>query len=160
MGIREEMIPMKPCYTSCLIIARATSTLFICFLRGLPLWALLLTGFTGKTSPVPSEQSAPWSLRQFELLDQFSGAAESNESNAYLKAVADTLEIANTFLASNGKKRLFCSETALDVSMLRVVVRGRILFLSELGREAQAAKARSGVVVAILQALRERFPCR
>ena len=160
LGISEEIMLMKPCHTSCLTIARATSTLFLCFLRGLPLWLLLLTGFAGKTSAVPSEQSKPWSLRQLELLDQFSGTVESNESNAYLKSVADSLEITNTFLASNGKERLFCSETALDVSMLRAVVRNRISFLSELGREAEAAKARSGVVVAILQALRERFPCR
>lgn len=151
---------MKPCYTSCLIIARATSALLRCVLRGLPLWALLLTSFAGKISAVPLNQSAPWSLRHFELLDRFAGTAESNEGNAYLKAVADSLEITNTFLASNGKERLFCSGMPLDVSLLRALIRNRITFLSELGPEAEAAKAHSGVVVAILQALRERYPCR
>lgn len=151
---------MKTRHISCLIIAFAVREIFCRIMFVPPLCVLLLTSVVGETSASALERPVPWSLRQFELLDELSGVVESSEGNAYLKAVADSFEITNTLLASNGKERLFCSETALDVSMLRALIRNRISFLSRLGRESEAAKARSGVVVAILQALRERFPCR
>lgn len=89
-----------------------------------------------------------------------SGTTESGEINAYLAAVADTFEIANTVLASSRKERLFCSDTRLDVSLLRRLLRERIAFLSGLGQDTEVVKARSGVVIVLLQALREKYPCR
>lgn len=129
-------------------------------LRVLPLTAVLFIGATDHMFALPSERPVAMTLRRFELLDQLSGAAESEESNAYLRGVADSLEIANSLLTSRGKERLFCVDRPLDISMLRRILRDRIAFLSNLGQESEAAKNRSGVVVAVLQTLRERFPCR
>lgn len=100
------------------------------------------------------------SLRRFELLDQLSGTRESSEINAYLAAVADTLEITNTVLASSGKPKLFCTDTPLDVPLMRRLLRERIAFLAKLGQDTEAIKARSGVVIVVLQALREKYTCR
>lgn len=121
--------------------------------------ALLLAGLAA-VGGAAAEPSGVLSLRRFELLDQMSGTTESGEINAYLTAVADSFEIANTVLASSGKERLFCSDTRLDVPLLRRLLRDRIAFLSELGQDTEAVKARSGVVIVLLQALRERYPCR
>jgi hypothetical protein len=120
--------------------------------------ALLVLSTTGvKAAP---EVSGILSLRRFELLDQLSGARESTEINAYLAAVADTLEITNTVLASSGKPKLFCIKTPLDVSLMRLLLRERIAFLANLGQDTETIKTRSGVVIVILQSLREKYPCR
>lgn len=89
-----------------------------------------------------------------------SGTRESSEINSYLAAVADSFEIANTVLASSGKDRLFCPDVPLDVPLMRRLLRERIAFLTKLGQDTEALKARSGVVIVLLQALREKFPCR
>lgn len=94
------------------------------------------------------------------MLDHLSGTSESGEINAYLAAVVDSFEIANTVLASSGKSRLFCADTPLDVPLMRRLLRERIAFLAKLGQDTEALKARSGVVIVLLQALREKYPCR
>ncbi len=106
-----------------------------------------------------AELSGVLSLRRFELLDQMSGARESTEINAYLAAVADTLDITNTVLAGSGKAKLFCADTSLDVPLMRRLLRERIAFLAKLGQDTDAIKARSGIVIVIVQALREKYPC-
>ncbi len=120
--------------------------------------ALLVLSTTGVKAS--TEVSGILSLRRFELLDQLSGARESTEINAYLAAVADTLEITNTVLASSGKPKLFCIKTPLDVSLMRLLLRERIAFLANLGQDTETIKTRSGVVIVILQSLREKYPCR
>lgn len=104
--------------------------------------------------------SSPLTLRRFELLDQFAGSFESSELNAYLAAVADSLELANSFLASGGRERLFCSDVSLDTATLRQILRDRITFLSKIGQDIETMKARSRITTVILQSLRERYPCR
>lgn len=120
--------------------------------------ALLVLSATGVKAS--TEVSGILSLRRFELLDQLSGARESTEINAYLAAIADTLEITNTVLASSGKPKLFCIKTPLDVSLMRLLLRERIAFLGNLGQDTETIKTRSGVVIVILQSLREKYPCR
>ena len=111
--------------------------------------------------PVPAaDRSGVLSLRRFELLDQFSGTAESSELNFYLRAVADSLVLANAYLASSGKPRLFCSDKAPDIQGLRGIVRDRIRFLGGLGKDTEAIKQRVGVVTVIIERLRETYPCR
>lgn len=123
-------------------------------------WATLLLAMGITQAQAAAELSGVLSLRRFELLDQFSGSRESSELNAYLSAVADTLDISNTVLASSGKAKLFCLDTPLTVPLMRGLLRERIAFLAKLGGDTDAIKARSGVVIVILQALREQYPCR
>ena len=130
------------------------------------LWTLPVVGLIGiayVTSAHAASSAGPTSsltLRRFELLDQLAGSAESSELNAYLAAVGDSLELANNFLASGGRERLFCSESALNAATLRKILRERIVFLSNLGQDTDTMKVRSRVVTVILQILRERYPCR
>ena len=107
-----------------------------------------------------AETSGILSLRRFELLDHFSGSKESSEINAYLAAIVDTFEITNTILASSQKDRLFCPDTPLTVPLMRRLLLERIAFLSRLGQDTEDVKARSGIVIVLLQALREKYPCR
>ena len=123
------------------------------------LCALVLLASSGAGGAV-AEVSGVLSLRRFELLEQLAGARESSEINASLAAVADTLEIANTVRASSGKAKLFCADTPLDVPLMRRLLRERIAFLAKLGQDTEAIKTRSGVVIVILQSLRETYPCR
>lgn len=106
-----------------------------------------------------AETSGILSLRRFELLDHLSGAKESSEINAYLAAVVDTFEITNTVLATSQKERLFCPDMPLNVPLMRRLLRERIAFLSRLGQDTEDVKARSGIVIVLLQALREKYPC-
>lgn len=119
---------------------------------------MLAMGFAGAGAAAPS--SGMLSLRRFELLDQLSGTSESSEINAYLAAVADTLDVTNTVLASAGKPKLFCGNPPLDVPLMRGLLRERIAFLAKLGQDTEAIKARSGIVIVLLQALREKYACR
>ena len=112
--------------------------------------------------PVAAEQtdkSGSLSLRRFELLDQLSGTHESAELNFYLRATADSLTFANAYLENGRKPKLFCTDAPLGVADLRGIVRDYIAFLRRIGQDTAEVKDKIGVVVIVIQKLRERHPC-
>ena len=75
-------------------------------------------------------------------------------------AVTDSLSLSNRYLENDRKPRLFCSDQAISIDQLRGIVRERIKSLAMLGQDAEQAKERTGVVIAIIQKLRETYPCK
>ena len=75
-------------------------------------------------------------------------------------AVTDSLSLSNRYLENDRKPRLFCSDQPISIDQLRGIVRDRIKSLAMLGQDAEQAKERTGVVIAIIQKLRETYPCK
>ena len=75
-------------------------------------------------------------------------------------AVTDSLSLSNRYLENNRKPRLFFSDQPISIDQLRGIVRNRIKSLAMLGQDAELAKERTGVVIAIIQKLRETYPCK
>lgn len=75
-------------------------------------------------------------------------------------AVADTLSLSNRYLENDRKPKLFCSDRPILIDQLRGILRERIRSLANLGQNAEQAKERTGVVIAIIQKLRETYPCK
>ncbi len=105
-----------------------------------------------------AETSGILSLASVRAPRPLFGLEGSSEINAYLAAVVDYVRDHQHDPGQFAEDRLFCPDTPLTVPLMRRLLRERIAFLSRLGQDTEDVKRRSGIVIVLLQALRESIP--